>query len=55
MVLITPWLVPVYCLTLGRGLLDGRHGLFYAMQRGIAEAILSARLLQAALAERRAQ
>jgi len=47
MVLITPWLVPLYCLTVGRGFLDGRRGLFYAMQRGIAEAILSARLLQA--------
>jgi len=47
MVLVTPWLVPFYCLTVGRGFLDGRRGLFYAMQRGIAEAILSARLLQA--------
>ena len=47
MVLVTPWLVPLYCLTVGRGFLDGRRGLFYAMQRGIAEAILSARLLQA--------
>jgi hypothetical protein len=33
----------------GRGLLDGRAGLFYAMQRGIAETILSARLLEAAM------
>jgi glycosyltransferase involved in cell wall biosynthesis len=49
MVLVTPWLVPLYCLTIGRGLLDGRRGLFYAMQRGIAEALLSARLLQAGL------
>jgi glycosyltransferase involved in cell wall biosynthesis len=55
LVLITPWLVPLYCLTLGRGLLDGRHGLFYAMQRGIAEAILSARLLQAGLAARKGE
>jgi hypothetical protein len=47
MMLVTPWLVPLYCLTVGRGFLDGRRGLFYAMQRGIAEAILSARLLQA--------
>lgn len=49
MLLITPWLVPLYCLTVGRGLLDGRRGLFYAVQRGIAEALLSARLLQAHL------
>lgn len=49
---VTPWLVPVYCLTVGRGVLDGRHGLYYALQRGIAEAILSLRLLQARLAGR---
>ncbi len=47
---VTPWLVPLYCLTVGRGLLDGRAGLFYALQRGIAEAILSLRLIQAAMA-----
>ena len=46
LVVITPWLVPLYCLTVGRGLLDGRRGLIYATQRGIAEAILAARLLQ---------
>jgi glycosyltransferase involved in cell wall biosynthesis len=49
MMFITPWLVPLYCLTVGRGLLDGRRGLFYATQRGIAEAMLSARLLQSGL------
>ncbi|MES2937401.1 MAG: glycosyltransferase family 2 protein [Pseudomonadota bacterium] len=48
MVVVTPWLVPLYCLTVGRGLLDGRRGLFYALQRGIAEAILSAKLLSSA-------
>lgn len=44
---VTPWLVPLYCLTAGRGLFDGKAGLFYALQRGIAETILSLRLLQA--------
>lgn len=44
---ITPWLVPLYCLTAKRGLLDGRAGLFYALQRGIAESLLSVRLLEA--------
>ncbi|MRD46846.1 glycosyltransferase [Caenimonas koreensis DSM 17982] len=44
---VTPWLVPLYCLTVGRGLLDGKPGLYYALQRGIAETILSLRLLQA--------
>ena len=53
MVLITPWLVPIYCLTVGGGLRDGRRGLLYAMQRGIAEAILSVSLLQASLSRRR--
>lgn len=52
MIVITPWLVPLYCLTAGRGLLDGRRGLLYAFQRGIAEAILSARLLHVGLADR---
>lgn len=49
MVLITPWLVPLYCLTIGRGFMDGRRGLFYALQRGIAESILSARLVESGL------
>ena len=43
---ITPWLVPLYCLTAGRGLLDGRAGLYYALQRGVAEAVLSLKLLE---------
>ena len=55
LIVIAPWLVPLYCLVVGRGLLDGRAGLFYAMQRGIFEAILSARLLEAALTGRAAR
>lgn len=46
MVVITPWLVPLYCLLIGKGLLDGRAGLVYAIQRGIAESILSLKLLE---------
>lgn len=46
---VTPWLVPIYCLTAGKGFLDGWHGLYYAMQRGVAEAILSLKLLEARL------
>jgi hypothetical protein len=49
---VTPWLVPLYCLTAGKGLLDGRRGLFYALQRGIAEAVLCARLLEARMKRR---
>lgn len=51
MTLVTPWLVPLYCLTIGRGLFDGLPGLLYAMQRGIAETILSVRLIEARLAK----
>lgn len=47
MKVVTPWLVPLYCLTVGRGLLDGRAGCYYAIQRGIAEAILSLKLFEA--------
>jgi len=43
---ITPWLVPLYCLTVGRGLMDGRAGWYYALQRGVAEAVLSLKLLE---------
>jgi glycosyltransferase involved in cell wall biosynthesis len=47
MMVITPWLVPLYCLTVGRGLLDGRAGWYYALQRGVAESILSLKLIEA--------
>jgi len=30
----------------GRGLLDGRAGWYYALQRGVAEAVLSLKLLE---------
>ena len=49
LIIVTPWLVPLYCLTLGRGLLDGWPGIFYAMQRGVAETILSLKLLESRL------
>lgn len=45
-VVIAPWAVPLYVL-FGRGLiLDGWRGIYYAIQRGIAEAILSAKLVE---------
>jgi glycosyltransferase involved in cell wall biosynthesis len=43
--IITPWLVSLYCLLFRGGLLDGWKGLHYAMQRGLAEGILSLCLL----------
>ncbi len=47
MIFVAPILVPLYCLTVGKGYKDGWHGLFYAMHRGVAEAILSLKLLEA--------
>jgi glycosyltransferase involved in cell wall biosynthesis len=46
MVLVTPWLVPLYCLTAKRGYQDGWSGLYYALQRGVAETILSLKLIE---------
>lgn len=55
LIVVTPWLVPLYCLTVGSGLVDGKAGLYYALQRGIAEAILSLHLLQAQWRRREAR
>lgn len=38
---VAPWLVPLYCLTVKRGLLDGRAGWIYAGERSVAEWMLS--------------
>lgn len=46
MLLITPWLVPLYCLTVKRGAFDGWAGLYYALQRGVAEAVLALKLIE---------
>jgi len=43
---VTPWLVPLYCLTAGKGFMDGWPGMYYAMQRGVAEAVLSLKLME---------
>jgi glycosyltransferase involved in cell wall biosynthesis len=48
MVFVTPWLVPLYCLTVGRGFMDGRAGMYYALQRGLAEMLLGLALLETA-------
>ena len=55
LMVVTPWLVPMYCLTVGRGLLDGWPGIFYALQRGVAEAVLSLKLLETKLRTRGAE
>jgi len=41
LLVVMPPVTFVYCLTVGRGILDGWAGLFYAGQRAVAEAILS--------------
>jgi len=51
LIVIAPWLVPLYCLVIKRGLLDGLPGWHYALQRGIAEAVLALKLIEATLAQ----
>lgn len=46
LIVVAPWLVPLYCLTVGKGLLDGWHGLYYALQRGVAETVLALKLIE---------
>jgi len=46
LLVVTPWLVPIYCLIAKRGILDGWPGVYYALQRGVAETILSLKLMQ---------
>ena len=41
LLVVMPPLAFVYCLTVGRGILDGWPGLYYALQRAAAEAVLS--------------
>jgi glycosyltransferase involved in cell wall biosynthesis len=55
LMVITPWLVPLYCMTVGRGALDGWAGIYYALERGVAEAVLALKLLEARLAARKDQ
>lgn len=51
-IIVAPWLVPLYCLTVGRGALDGWAGIYYAMQRGLAETLLALRLIELRLTKR---
>lgn len=43
---IAPWLVPLWCLVVRRGLLDGRAGLIYAGERAIAEWLIAMTLAE---------
>lgn len=46
LLVVMPLLAFVYCLTVGRGMFDGWPGWYYALQRGVAEAILSLVLIE---------
>lgn len=49
LIVVAPVLMFFYCMFVKRNVLDGRAGLQYALQRSVAEAILSLLLLQARL------
>ena len=49
LIVLAPPAMFFFCLFVRGGILDGRAGLFYALQRMVAEAILSLFLLQAHL------
>ena len=55
LLIITPWLVPLYCLTVGKGFLDGWAGLHYALQRGVAESLLALKLIERKLSAGRSR
>jgi glycosyltransferase involved in cell wall biosynthesis len=46
MIVVAPWLVPLHYLVVRGGILDGWRGIYYAIQRGVAESILALRLLE---------
>ncbi len=46
-IVLSPFVVLFYCLILRGGILDGKHGWLYAMQRVLAEILLSIRLTEA--------
>jgi len=48
-IVLAPAAMFLYCLFVRGGILDGKAGLFYALQRAVAEAILSLYLLRAHL------
>ncbi|MDH3377200.1 MAG: glycosyltransferase family 2 protein [Gammaproteobacteria bacterium] len=52
LIVISPIAVFFYCLLVKRGLFDGRVGLYYAIQRSVAEAILSLRLLEKSISKK---
>ena len=53
LIVVAPLAILVYCLFVKGNVLDGRAGFAYALQRSIAETILSVHLLRAILGHRR--
>ena len=45
--ILAPLIVPIYCLIINKGILDGWAGWYYALQRTLAEILLSIRLIEA--------
>ncbi|MEA5626086.1 glycosyltransferase family 2 protein [Nostoc sp. UHCC 0251] len=45
--IIAPLIILIYCLILKGGILDGWHGWYYALQRVLAEILLTIRLIEA--------
>jgi hypothetical protein len=52
MIVVAPAAMFVYCLIGKGGILDGWPGLYYALQRAVAELILSLTLLERMIAGR---
>lgn len=52
MLVVAPVLVPLHCLLVKGGILHGRAGLYYAMQRTVAELLIALSLLARVLAPR---
>lgn len=52
LIVVAPMAALVYCLLVRGGVLDGWRGVFYALQRAVAEAILSLTLLERRLTRR---
>ncbi|MDB9446407.1 glycosyltransferase family 2 protein [Anabaena sp. CS-542/02] len=50
--IIAPLIILVYCLIVKGGILDGKYGLYYALQRVLAEILLSINLIEASFNER---
>lgn len=49
LIVVAPVLVPLHCLIVKGGILHGRAGVYYALQRGVAETLIALNLLARAL------